>query len=76
MTIQELKTVLRIRELEQTRLLTRLEVSVQNPQLVGYLSTGNLTNFLYVEGSTAWLFDFVQLLCLCNKLIEVLIVYQ
>ena len=32
-------------------------MSVQNPQLAGFLSTGNRSNFLYVEGSTTWLYD-------------------
>ena len=32
-------------------------MSVQNPQLAGFLLTGNCSNFLYVEGSTAWLYD-------------------
>ena len=32
-------------------------MSVQNPQLAGFLITGNRSNFLYVEGSTAWLYD-------------------
>ena len=32
-------------------------MSVQNPQLVGFLLSGNRSNFLYVEGSTAWLYD-------------------
>ena len=32
-------------------------MSVQNPQLAGFLLTGNRSNFLYVEGSTAWLYD-------------------
>ena len=31
-------------------------MSVQNPQLAGLLLTGNRSNFLYVEGSTAWLY--------------------
>ena len=31
---------------------------MQNPQLAGFLLTGrNCSNFLYVEGSTAWLYD-------------------
>ena len=30
---------------------------MQNPQLAGFLLTGNRSNFLYVEGSTAWLYD-------------------
>ena len=32
-------------------------MSLQNPQLAGFLLTGNRSNFLYVEGSTAWLYD-------------------
>ena len=32
-------------------------MSVQNPQLAGFLLTGKRSNFLYVEGSTAWLYD-------------------
>ena len=38
-------------------LLTILAMSVQNTQLAGFLLTGNRSNFLYVEGSTAWLYD-------------------
>ena len=32
-------------------------MSVKNPHLAGFLLTGNRSNFLYVEGSTAWLYD-------------------
>ena len=32
-------------------------MSVQDPQLAGYLLTGNRVNFLYKEGSTAWLYE-------------------
>ena len=32
-------------------------MSIQNPELGGFLLTGNRCNFLYVEGSTAWLYD-------------------
>ena len=32
-------------------------MSVQNPQLAGFFLRGNRSNFLYVEGSTAWLYD-------------------
>ena len=32
-------------------------MSVKNPQLAGFLLSGNRSNFLYVEGSTAWLYD-------------------
>ena len=57
MTVQELKTLHTICELERNQLLTILAMSVQNPQLAGFLRTGNRSNFLYVEGSTAWLYD-------------------
>ena len=32
-------------------------MSVQNPQFAGILLTGIRSNFLYVESSTAWLYD-------------------
>ena len=32
-------------------------MSVQTPRLAGLLLKGNQSNFLYVEGSTAWLYD-------------------
>ena len=57
MTVQELNTLHTICELERTQLLTTLAMSVRNPQLAGFLLTGNRSNFLYVEGSTAWLYD-------------------
>ena len=57
MTVQELNTFHTICELEKNQLLTILAMSVQNPQLAGFLLTGNHSNFLYVEGSTAWLYD-------------------
>ena len=57
MTVQELNTVHTVCELERTQLLTILAMSVKNPQLAGFLLTGNRSNFLYVEGSTAWLYD-------------------
>ena len=55
MTVQEPNTLHTICELERNQLLTILAMSVQNPQLAGFLLTGNRSNFLYVEGSTAWL---------------------
>ena len=57
MTVQELNTLHTVCELERTQLLTILAMSVKNPQLAGFLLTGNRSNFLYVEGSTAWLYD-------------------
>ena len=55
MTVQELNTLHTVCELERTQLLTILAMSVKNPQSAGFLLTGNRSNFLYVEGSTAWL---------------------
>ena len=49
MTVQELNTLHTVCELERNQLLTILAMSVQNPQI--------RSNFLYVEGSTAWLND-------------------
>ena len=57
MSVQELNTLHTICELERAQLLTILAMSVKNPQLAGFLLTGNRCNFLYVEGSTAWLYD-------------------
>ena len=59
-TRQELNTVNHICELERTHLLNILAMSVQNLQLGGYLSTGNRSNFLYVERCSVWLYDFPQ----------------
>ena len=57
MTAQELITLHTICELERNQLFTILARSVQNPQLAGFLLKGNRSNFLYVESSTAWLYD-------------------
>ena len=57
MTVQELNTLHTICELERNQLLTILAKSVQSPQFAGFLLTGNRSYFLYVEGSTAWLYD-------------------
>ena len=62
MIVQELNTLHTECELERNQLLTILAMSVQNPQLAGFLLTGNRSNFLYVEGSTAWLYDCPQFL--------------
>ena len=57
MKVQELNTLHTVCELERTQLLTVLAMSVKNPQLPGFVLTRNRSNFLYVEGSTAWLYD-------------------
>ena len=67
MTVQELNTLHTICELERNQLLTILAMSVQNPQLAGFLLTRNRSNFLYVEGSTAWLYDCPNFLSLLYK---------
>ena len=62
MTVQDLNTLHAICELERNQLLTLLAMSVENPQLAGFLLTGNRSNFLYVERSTAWLYDCPHIL--------------
>ena len=57
MTVQELNSLHTICELERNQFLTILAMSEQNPQLAGFPLTGNRSSFLYVEGSTAWLYD-------------------
>ena len=46
MTVQELNTLHTICESERNQLLTILAMSVQNPQLAGFLLTTNRSNFL------------------------------
>ena len=52
--IQELNTIHHICKLE---LLTSFTMSVQNPQLYSQFLSGNRSDFFYVEGSTASLYD-------------------
>ena len=56
MAAQELNALHTVCELEPNQLLTKLATLVQNPQLAGSLLTGNRSNFLHVEGSSAWLY--------------------
>ena len=58
MTVQQLNTLHTVCELQRPKLLKILAMAVKNPQLAGFLLSGNRTNFLYVEGSTAWLYDY------------------
>ena len=62
-------------ELERNQHLTILAMSVQKPQLAGFLLTGIHCNFLYVEGPTAWLYDCSHFLSPLYKPIAVSIVY-
>ena len=67
MTVQELDTLHTVCELERNQLLTILAMSVQNPHFAGFLLTRNRSNFLYIEGSTAWLYDYPPFLSLLYK---------
>ena len=49
MTVQELKTLHTVCELERTQLLTILAMSVENPQLAGFLLTGNRSTFYMLK---------------------------
>ena len=62
MNVQEPNTLHTKCEIERNQLLTILAMSVQNPQLAGFLLTGNRSNFVYVEASTAWLYDCLHFL--------------
>ena len=62
MTVHEANTLHTVRDLERNQLLTILAMSLQNPQLASFLLTGTRSNFLNVEGSTAWLYDCPHLL--------------
>ena len=53
--VQEPNTLQTTRELSRNQPLTILSISVQNPKVAFFL-TGNRSNFLYVEGSTACLY--------------------
>ena len=57
MSVVELNTIHTICEVDCTQLLTILTMSVKYPQLAGFILTQNRSNFLYVEGSAAWLYD-------------------
>ena len=77
-TIQKLKTLNQICEIERRLLLTVFARSVENNQIAGYLLTGNRSDFLYVEVSTASLYDCLQfdsLLIEVNKLFWISIYY-
>ena len=70
MTVQEFNTLHTICELERNQLLTILAMSVQNPQLAGFLLTGNRSNFFYAERSTAWLYACPHFLSLLYKAVR------
>ena len=64
MAVQELDTLHDVCELERNQVLTKIAMSVQHPQLAGFLLTWKHSNFLNVEGSTAWLYDCPNFLSL------------
>ena len=57
MSIAELNTLHTTCEVERTQLLTSIAMFVEKSKLAGFLLTQNRSNFLIVEGSTAWLYD-------------------
>ena len=67
MTVQELNTLHTACELERNQFLTILAMSVQNPKITGFRLTGNRSNFLYVESSTAWLYGCPHFLSFLYK---------
>ena len=56
MSVQGLNTLHSV-PLERNQLPTIFAMSVQSPQLAGFLLTRNCSNFFNVEGSTAWLYE-------------------
>ena len=57
MSIRELNTLHHICQPERTQFLTILAMSIRIPHFAGYLLTRNHSNFLYVEGSAASVYD-------------------
>ena len=57
MSDAELNTLHTICDIERTQLSTLFAMSVKNPQLAGFLLTQSHSNFIYVDGSSAWLLD-------------------
>ena len=57
LSVTELNTLHTICEVKRTQFSTILAMSVKNSQLAGFFLTRNRSNFLYVKGSTAWLYD-------------------
>ena len=62
LTVQEMSALIQFFEPEGTLWPTTLALWVQNPQLAGFLLFVNLCNLHYIEGSTAWLYDYLHFL--------------
>ena len=75
MTKQELNTIHTICELERNKLLTILAMSVQNPQLAGFLLTGNRSNFCTSKAPPPGYMIVLIFFLLYTKLIDALPVY-
>ena len=75
MTVEELNTLHTNCELERNQLFTVLAMSVQIPQLAGFLLTGNRNCCFYVECSAAWLYDCPYFFSPFYKADDALIVY-
>ena len=77
-TIPELNTLHHICEPERRYLLTKLAMSVQNPHIAGYLSTGNRSIDRCTEGCTTCFFISRQLLsplCEADKRFDCILKY-
>ena len=75
MTVQELNTLHTICELERNQLLTILAMSVQNPQLAGFLLTGNRSNFYTLKAQPPGFMTVLIFYLLYTKPIDALTVY-
>ena len=75
MTVQELNTLHTICELERNQLLTKLAMSVQNPQLAGFLLTGNPIISYTLKAQPPGFMTVLIFYLLYIKLIDALTVY-
>ena len=75
MTVQELNTLHTICELERNQLLTILAMSVQNPQLAGFLLTGNRVTSYTLKAQPPGFMTVLIFYHLYTKQIDALTVY-
>ena len=55
-------------EQERTQFLPNFMLALENPQLAGYMLTGNRTMFLETDGNVAWLYHCPKVLPLLHKM--------
>ena len=75
MTVEEPNTLHTVCELERNQLLIILAMSVQNPQLAGFLLIGNRSNFFMLKVQLLGFMIVRIFFLLYPKLIDVLTVY-